>query len=62
MQTWLVDLILLAVVGAVFLIALRGGKIGWGNTGFGSDDQKVTPSGTSRLLRKPRAPASLYSG
>jgi hypothetical protein len=28
MQTWLVDLILLVVAGAVFLIALRGRKIG----------------------------------
>jgi hypothetical protein len=30
MQTLLVDLILAAAVGAVFLIALRGRKIGWG--------------------------------
>ena len=28
MQTWLVDLILLVVAGAVFLIALSGRKIG----------------------------------
>ena len=31
MQTLLVDLILAAVVAAVFLIALRGRKIGWGS-------------------------------
>jgi hypothetical protein len=36
MQTWLVDLILAAAVGAVFLIALRGRKIGWGNGSLGS--------------------------
>ena len=30
MQTLRVDLILAVVVGAVFLIALRGRKIGWG--------------------------------
>jgi hypothetical protein len=31
MQTLRVDLILAAAVGAVFLIALRGRKIGWEN-------------------------------
>ena len=30
MQTLRVDLILAAVAGAVFLIALRGRKMGWG--------------------------------
>ena len=35
MQTLLVDLILAAVVGAVFLIALRGRKIGWGKGSMG---------------------------
>lgn len=30
METLRVDLILAAVVGAVFLIALRGRKVGWG--------------------------------
>jgi hypothetical protein len=30
MPTFLVDLILAAVVGAVFLLALRGRMIGWG--------------------------------
>jgi hypothetical protein len=37
MQTLRVDLILAAAVGAVFLIALGGGKMGWGKgslTGF----------------------------
>jgi hypothetical protein len=33
MDTLLVDLILAAAVGAVFLIALRGRKIGWGSPG-----------------------------
>jgi hypothetical protein len=37
MQTLLVDLILAAVVGAVFLIALRGRKIGFGK---GSPDSE----------------------
>jgi hypothetical protein len=36
MQTLLVDLILAAAVGAVFLIALRGRKIGWENGSLGS--------------------------
>jgi hypothetical protein len=36
MQTLLVDLILAAAVGAVFLIALRGRKIGWGKSSPGS--------------------------
>ena len=35
MQTLLVDLILAAVVAAVFLIALRGRKIGWGKSSPG---------------------------
>jgi hypothetical protein len=36
MHTLLVDLILAAAVGAVFLIALRGRKIGWGKGSPGS--------------------------
>jgi hypothetical protein len=36
MQTLLVDLILAAAVGAVFLVALRGRKIGWGKSSPGS--------------------------
>ena len=42
METFRVDLILAAVVGAVFLIALRGRKVGWGK---GS----VTVSGSSGM-------------
>jgi hypothetical protein len=43
MQTLRIDLILAAAVAVVFLIALRGGKMGWGkssltgsNSGMGS--------------------------
>jgi hypothetical protein len=51
MQTLRVDLILAAVVGAVFLIALGSGKLGWGKgslTGFGSF--RMAP-GTFRMER-----------
>lgn len=44
MQTLRVDLIIAAIVVVVFLIALRGAKIGWRKGSFtGSDSGKTGP-------------------
>jgi hypothetical protein len=51
MQTWLVDLILLVAAGAVFLIALRGRKIG-----------SLTIASRSQKIDSPTGPGSFKGG